>query len=182
MRPRQAAALAMTALLALAVVGASRSGGRGDAVDAPGWRTTVTPPPSPTDQTTVRSTMVDTTVVVTTVAPGEHDPVAVIRQGLAAWGRFAASRDLDDVEPWFAVEGPQYLQFIEEAATAPAVGGPAYSVTFDPLEVDAADPDRIRGRVVFVRTGEASQGFDWWIVLRRLDSRLQIWTVEEGGS
>lgn len=181
MRPRHAAALAMTALLALAVVGASRSDGERSAAETPGSRTTFTPP-APADQTTVRSTMVDTTSVNVTAPPGEQDPVAVIRHGLAAWGRFAASRDLDEVEPWFAVEGPQYLQFIEEADTAPAVGGPAYSVTFDPLEIDAADPDRIRGRVVFVRTGEASQGFDWWIVLRRLDSRLQIWTVEEGGS
>lgn len=180
MRPRQAAALAMTALLALAVVGAWRSGEQRDDAAAPESRTTVTPPPSPSAPTTVRSTMADTTAVKATVPPGEQDVVAVIRQGLAAWGRFAASGDLGEVEPWFAVEGPQYLQFIEEAGAAPAVGGPAYRVTFDPLEVDGADPDRIRGRVVFVRTGEASQGFDWWIVLRRLDSRLQIWTVEQG--
>src|SRR5690606_20382554 len=120
MRPRQAAALAMTALLALAVVGPWRSGEqRGDAA-APDPGATVPPPPSPSAPTTVRSTMADTTAVKATVPSGEQDAVAVIRQGLAAWGRFAASGDLGEVEPWFAVEGPQYLQFIEEAGAAPA--------------------------------------------------------------
>lgn len=182
MRPRQAAAIVLTGLLALAVVGASRSGGQRDDAEAPGSRTTVLSPPPPAGPATLRPTVVDTTAVIATAPPGEQDLVAIVRQALTAWGRFAVSRDLVEVEPWFAGEGPQYRQFIDEAAAAPAVGGPAYRVTFDPLEIDAADPDRIRGRVVFVRTGEASQGFDWWIVLRRVDSRLQIWTVEEAES
>jgi hypothetical protein len=51
-------------------------------------------------------------------------------------------------------------------------------VTFEPLATHPVDPNRMRGRVVFVRTGEPSQVFDWWIVLRRRDERLQVWTVE----
>jgi hypothetical protein len=49
----------------------------------------------------------------------------------------------------------------------------------DPVVVEDAAEVRVRGQVVFVRTGEASQSFDWEVVLRRTSGRFRIWTVDD---
>jgi hypothetical protein len=178
MRPRRMAAFALTAMLAMGVLGATLSGDRSDdesvAPDGSVAASSSIPYPS-----TATSEIVSTSGVPTTsFGEGGSDPVTVIRQALSAWGRFAVSGDLAEVEPWFVVGGPQYEQFLTEAGAGGSAGGTAYRVTFEPLATHSADPNRMRGRVVFVRTGEPSQVFDWWIVLRRRDDRLQVWTVE----
>lgn len=181
MRPRRIAALVLTALLAIAVLGATRSGDQPkDEAAAPqgrGIASSATSVPS-----TATSLIVATSgVAVAGIEDDGPDPVTVIRQALSAWGRFAVSGDLAEVEPWFVAGGPQYEQFRTEAATPGSAGGPAYQVTFEALAVDPTDPNRMRGRVVFARTGEPSQVFDWWISLRRRNGLLQVWTVEAAG-
>lgn len=145
--------------------------------------TTVARSASSSVQPTALATSTTSQKAGTTLAEteGQADLPSVIQEALSAWGRFAATGDLAEVEPWFAVEGPQYRRFEDEVAAAERVGGPVYRVTFEPLSNHPDDPNRIRGRVVFVRTGEPSQVFDWWIVLREGDGRLRVWTVEEAG-
>lgn len=164
-------------MLAMAVLGATRLGERSDDSAAP--EGSVAASSSIPDPSTAISAIVSTSGFATT-SFGEDgsDPVKVIRQALSAWGRFAVTGDLAEVKPWFVVGGPQYEQFLTEAGAAGSAGGTAYRVTFEPLATHPDDPNRMRGRVVFVRTGEPSQVFDWWIVLRRRDERLQVWTVE----
>lgn len=124
--------------------------------------------------------------------PGSTTPVsthpalhalAVVEGGLAAWGRFAVTGDLSVLEPWFDIDGPQYRQLAAEAEelAAVALGPPPYSVVmFDAVVVEeTADEVRLRGRVVFVRTGEASQSFDWEVVLRGGAGQRRIWTIND---
>ena len=111
------------------------------------------------------------------------DALAVVEGGLAAWGRFAVTGDLSVLEPWFDLDGPQYRQLAAEAEklAAGALGPPPYSVVMSDAVVveDGTDEVRMRGRVVFVRTGEASQSFDWEVVVRSTDGRFRIWTVND---
>lgn len=109
----------------------------------------------------------------------KSDPLEVVGEGLEAWGRFGVSKDLADVAGWFHPRGPQFERFEIEASEEP-LGGPPYVVDFQPGDTESlGDEMRVSARVVFVRTGEPSQSFDWVIVLRRDDQRWSIWTVEE---
>lgn len=109
------------------------------------------------------------------------DPEAAIREALGGWGRFAVTGELKEVEPWFAGDGPQMARFREEAqmiAIDPP-GQPPYRVTFEPIASSGDDEERrIHGEVVFVRTGEPSQHFGWVFVVRRIEGRWWVWTVE----
>lgn len=58
-------------------------------------------------------------------------------------------------------------------------GQPPYRVTFEPIASSGDDEERrIHGEVVFVRTGEPSQHFGWVFVVRRIEGRWWVWTVE----
>lgn len=144
-------------------------------------------PPSTTITTTTSSS---STTVSTTTTPREipsstlastSEPIAVVNAGLEAWGEFAVTGDLEVLEPWFDPDGPQFAQFRTEASTLSSVppGDPPYSVTFEEIGQETVEGEiRLHGRVVFVRTGEPSQSFDWVIVLREGET-WQIWTIEE---
>lgn len=118
-----------------------------------------------------------------TSSPESVDALIVIEEGLAAWGRFAVTGDVDSLQPWFDVDGPQHVLLVKEAAklAADPLGAPAYSVVMaDPRrEHGGGDRTRVTGRVVFARTGEPSQSFNWGIVLHRSATGWRIWTVEE---
>ncbi|HEX2154839.1 MAG TPA: hypothetical protein VHL52_12785 [Acidimicrobiia bacterium] len=123
-----------------------------------------------------------TTTITAVATPSTDDPVQTVVEGLAAWGRFAVTGDLDQVEPWFWVDGPQYARFVQEAKdlAAQPVGGQAYTVTVEPADVSAAEEDaHVSGRIVFARTGEPSQSFSWVVVLRRGSGMWKIWTVDD---
>ncbi len=106
------------------------------------------------------------------------EPIDVARRGLEAWGRFAASGDLDEVASWFS-SGPQWERFVEETKRG-GVDGVAYSVSLTEVEVSEVEDEAVvLGRVVFVRTGEAAQVFRWRIVLVFEGREWRIWTVEE---
>ena len=111
-----------------------------------------------------------------TTAADVGDPAVVAAEGLAAWGRLAASGDLDDVRGLFADDGPQMELFESE----PGVGGLPYAVTFKEEErVVTGEEARLSGVVRFVRTGEPTQSFRWTVVLRQSGGEWSIWTVEE---
>lgn len=141
---------------------------------------TIVPTPAPTMATTITST---NEVAPITGAPApDAGPRAVVEAGLAAWGRFAVSGHLAELEPWFDPEGPQYGLLAAEApelADAP-LGAPAYSVVMsDPVVYSSVSETLVEGRVVFARTGEPSQSWRWRVVLRARDGSWRIWTVED---
>lgn len=131
--------------------------------------------------TTVRST--PTTTAPTTFATRlASDPMTVVHEGIEAWGLFAVTGDLSVVQPWFSLAGPQYELFEREARgnAGIALGGEPYAVTLqDETLTEAGDTAQVRGRVVFVRTGEPSQPFRWTIDLVWESERWLIWTVSE---
>ncbi len=106
--------------------------------------------------------------------------VDVVRRGLSAWGRFAVTGDLGEVELWFATDGPQYARFVDEAGGA-RVGGPAYSVDLQSPEVEVKGSTAfVRGQVTFARAEEPSRSYDWTVVLERREESWVIWTVKPG--
>lgn len=185
-RPARVAAAGLLVVLA---GGAVSVGGAGSAEQ-------VAPPSTagPRPSTEVSPTISIGGITVTTAdgssstptpVTGQGDVVSVVEEAMAAWGRFAVSGDLDEVEPFFVVDGPQYRLFVEESATlaAAAPGPPPYRVLVETFEVlkDAGE-ERVTARVRFVRTGEPSQSFRWVIVVRRVGGEWKVWTVEEGAS
>ena len=114
-----------------------------------------------------------------TSVPSIASPESASREALAAWGRFAASGDLAVVRVWFVPDGPQFERFADEAREG-GVGGDPYSVTLEVTDaLTLQDSAQVTGRVVFVRTGEPSQSFNWSIELVRRDGRWLVWTVDE---
>ena len=177
MRPSRAAAAVVVLVLAGLAVWASRSGTTGSSA----------PTTTTSDTTDLRSSPVAAHTSVpsvsgdTTSTTSVDDPEALIRAALDGWGRFAVTGDLAEVEPWFASDGPQMTRFRGEAqmiAVAPP-GDPPYEVTFVPIDFSGDDQEqRIQAEVVFVRTGEPSQQFEWVFVVRRIEGRWWVWTVE----
>jgi len=122
-------------------------------------------------------------------APVTSEPTAEEVMGAAAaaveaWGRFATSGDLGEVDDHFVRDGPQYRQFEQEAgARQAAAGGPPYRFTLlaPVLLDDQPEGDRIvRGELELTRDGEPAQRFRWDLRLRRgEDGAWRVWTVLE---
>lgn len=105
-------------------------------------------------------------------------PLDVVRNGLSAWGRFAVTGDLRDLDPWFASDGPQYARFVEEA-TGLRVGGPAYAVDIHSTALEVRGSRAfVRGRVTFARNEGPARSYDWTFTLERNGGSWIIWTVE----
>lgn len=119
--------------------------------------------------------------------PTEVPVVEAAREALAAWGRFAISGDLDEVSPYFAHEGPQYLRLESEAPRLAAnpLGLPAYSFEFPTPTVLTLSADRtiVRGVITFTRAGEAARTFHWDLKMQWSDAnkRWLLWTVTPTG-
>lgn len=183
-RPGRIAAVGLLVALAggaFAVGGANRS----EQERVPSSTATTRPSAGVSSTITIESTSVataDRTSSTSTSVTGEGDVTSVIEKAMAAWGRFAVSGDLDEVEPFFVVDGPQYLLFVEEAVALAATppGPPPYRVLVEIADVmrDAAET-QVEAGVRFVRTGEPSQSFRWVIVVRRVRGEWKVWTVEE---
>jgi hypothetical protein len=178
------ARIAAVGLLVALVGGAFAVGGASGPQQVASPSTAVPRPSTEVTPTiTIGSTTVTTPAAATsTSAPvtGERDVLSVVEEAMAAWGRFAVSGDLDEVEPFFAVDGPQYRLFVEEAvalAVAPP-GPPPYRVSVETSDLvgDAAEA-RVEARVRFIRTGEPSQSFRWVIVVRRVGDDWKVWSV-----
>lgn len=134
---------------------------------------------APMGGSTVASVMTSTSrQVVESITPS-MEPVLLelVRHGLSAWGRFAVTRDMREVDPWFAHDGPQYARFLEEASR-PEVDGIVYSVDIENSQVEVSGSRAwVKGRVTFARTTEGSFSYDWTIHLRRREATWLIWTV-----
>jgi len=162
---------------AVAVAATSSSPPSVTAEAAPPSTSTTSHPVSSTDVVTVSEPV---PVVDTEVRSGEGSVEDVVAAAMAAWGRFAVSGDLEEVGGWFAEGGPQYRQFEEEAEEliSDPIGAPPYSVVVEDLLVERSEGEaRVRGRFVFVRTGEASLSYTWVVILTRQSGRWVVWTV-----
>lgn len=182
-RPARVAAAGLLVALAGGAVSVGGAGGSGQVAPP----STAGPRPSTEVSPTISIggttvTTVDGTSSTSTPVTGQGDVLSVVEEAMAAWGRFAVSGDLDEVEPFFAVDGPQYRLFVEESATLAAAppGPPPYRVVVEIADVmrDAAET-QVEARVRFVRTGEPSQSFRWIIVVRGVGGEWKVWTVEE---
>lgn len=182
MTPSRVGALVVVLLLGLlaaAAIGLSESTTEMAAPMSPPEGPVLSPEVPQSTSSVARLGTTVTTVVAAPTTVHVLEPVEVARGGLAAWGRFAASSDLDEVAPWFSPEGPQWERFVEEGE-GEGVGPPAYIVSLTDQEVSETGREVIvTGRVVFTRTGEASQSYRWRIVLVSDGDEWRIWTVEE---
>ncbi len=119
-----------------------------------------------------------------TVSAKEAALVKDAEGALAAWGRFAVSGDLRELDGWFVPDAPQHRILVEEAArlaSAPP-GPPAYIVRLTEPRVASVTGRRaaLRGDVTWTRPGEVDQRYQWEVVLRRsADGRWALWTVTD---
>ena len=113
-------------------------------------------------------------------APALEDVLPDLTSALAAWGVFAATGELDEVDRYFWPAGPQREQLSREAAPVQAapIGLPAYEfVLTDPaLEVIADDRVDVIGTVSVSRPGVETARYSWRLELRR-DSESGLWRL-----
>ncbi len=132
----------------------------------------VTVPPATTSAET-NSTAVPTTSPTEDVADEVRSAVAA---ALLAWGSFAGSGDLADVDPFFDHVGPQWAVLEGEA------GSPGVPFNAELVEHSLELTDRtavVTGTVTFV-AGDEFQSADWQIELRSdAQGRWLIWSVRE---
>ena len=126
-----------------------------------------TTPPAPS------VTVAATTPSAEDVADGVRSAVAA---ALEAWGTFAGSGDLNDIDPFFDHAGPQWVVLEREAGT---VGVPfEASLVERSLELSERTAV-ITGTVTFV-AGDETRLADWQIELRSdAQGRWLIWSVRE---
>lgn len=169
MRPARVLGGGLIVALAVALVGAwrfdpERTRRPDPALFVAGSSATSSPVPEPVSSVTA------------TIDPAE--PLDVVRRGLRAWGRFAVTGDLGEVDQWFDPNGPQFARFVEEAGFS-RVAGPPYTVDIRNPNVDVNDSTAsVRGRVTFTKAGEGPRSYDWTIILERSDGSWIIWTVK----
>lgn len=177
---RLVAAAVIAALVGGAVYAAAQDGGSGP-VPVTSDAGPASTPTSHIPQVSSTTLPPERPISSATTAVPSFDRHTVLLDGLAAWGRFAVTGDLDRVAPWFSQEGPQWERFESEAPelSADPLGEPPYEVMVDVGDMTGdAGEMRVNVRVTFVRTGESSQTFRWRVVLRDEDDGWRIWTVE----
>lgn len=127
--------------------------------------------------TTVSSSAPGSTTTVLSEAPvGEAVRVGV-REALAAWGRFAGSGDLAEVDGFFDARGPQWAVFEQEAGSV----GTSFvaEVEEESLSIDGRSATFLAS-ITFVAEGGESLWVRWEIELRAaLDGRWLIWSVRD---
>jgi len=116
------------------------------------------------------------TTVVSEVTVGDAVRV-VVSEALTAWGQFAGSGDLADVEGFFDPHGPQWSVFEEEAGS---VGAP-FAVEFDEESLISDGGSAVlRAAVRLVADGGDRLVVEWEIELRPdQDGRWRIWSVRD---
>lgn len=180
MRPGRLIAAVVIAALA---GGVGYAAGRDDPAGSPALSSDVeSASTASTPATTTTTSIPANPSPSSSLLPSAEDPLTVLSEGLAAWGRFAVSGDSNAVAPWFSRDGPQWGRFQLEVPelSADPLGDPPYRVLVEKGDVSGdAEEMWVEARVTFVRTGEPSQTFRWRIVLRREDDGWRIWTVEE---
>lgn len=123
--------------------------------------------PSATPPTTAPSSAPTTTAAPATTstvrAPG---PIESARMALVAWGRFAGSGDLRELDGYLAPDGEQYEQLRTEAGSIRA--GESYRVLLENASVSDSGSGitTVTGDVVWARPDQPDQRFRWAIDLR----------------
>ena len=116
------------------------------------------------------------TTVLAEASVGDAVRVGV-REALAAWGRFAGSGDLAEVEELFDAHGPQWSVFEEEAGLV----GTSFmaEVEEESLTVDGRSASFLASVTFVAREGESLRA-RWEIELRLdPDGRWLIWSVRD---
>ena len=134
-------------------------------------------------------------VATTAAAPGTSQPlklsaedakvVAAAQSALTAWGKFAVSGDLSELDDTFWKQGPQYKRLATEV---PGIrkrnaGPPPYQFTLTPRRLlpGPAGQRVVRGSVRMSRPGEPTQSFSWDIYMQRVPGAghpWRLWTVD----
>ncbi|MBK5267264.1 MAG: hypothetical protein JJE47_07500 [Acidimicrobiia bacterium] len=117
-----------------------------------------------------------TSTVLSDASIGDAVRVGV-REALTAWGRFAGSGDLADVEEFFDPHGPQWSVFEEEAGLV----GTSFmaEVEEESLTIDGRSAAFVAS-ITFVAGGGESLRAKWEIELRPdPDGRWLIWSVRD---
>ncbi|MBT8193524.1 MAG: hypothetical protein HKO63_06120 [Acidimicrobiia bacterium] len=191
--PPDEGAVAARTLLAVAIVVSLAAligiglAGSGDTATSPEVTTNrVGPVSSDTSTTTTPSAITTTTIVPASAGADLRSSVRnQLGYALSAWGRFAGSGDLVELEGFFDPAGPQYQQLLTEADGLAQNGGMPYQITMPfPDIVTEADTAVVTGLVVFAREDTVDQTFNWSIEMRRsnADSTWGLWTVEDLGN
>lgn len=132
---------------------------------------------------TIPTSTTTTTPPVITDTPTAPAVVVALREALAAWGRFAVSGDMAELEDHFVVGGPQRRQLRAEsgAIRESPPGPPAYEVTASNVFSVSVTTDDVvmRAEVVWAREGEEPQEFLWDIQMRRIEGTWRLLTVED---
>ncbi len=122
---------------------------------------------------------------VTSLAVTTPPVVTAMRAALSAWGRFAVTGLVRDLDDHFVAGGPQRRQLRAEAESirADPPGAPPYVVTTGDIVTISATPTDIvlRAEIEWARQGEQTQFFVWDIQMRLADGRWQILTIDNVG-
>ena len=106
------------------------------------------------------------------------------QQALDAWGRFAVTGDLEELDGHFHPDGPQHAQLRNEAPAvrARADGGPPYEFQIEDATVEVYDSrhTRLRADVTLTRPSEAARSYKWRLELAPgPDGGWKLWTVSD---
>ena len=109
-------------------------------------------------------------------------PLEAAQQALDAWGRFAVTGDLEELNGHFHPDGPQYAQLQDEASAvrARSDGGPPYSFEIEDANVDALREQRalLHIKVTLNRPGEPVRSYRWELELvHQPQDGWTVWTV-----
>lgn len=131
------------------------------------------------DTTSVTPTTSGATVgsVTTSATQGDNEEVrSVVADALVAWGKFAASGNLEDVEGFFDPDGPQWASLSAEAGSVGT--GFAAEIVERSLLVNA-DSSKFVGEITF-SSNDDHETVTWMIDLRQTPgSRWLIWSVSD---
>ena len=164
---RRYSGVAVIAILAIVLVATSRS-----------------PDRSPVQLGTSTSAPTDTAVplaITSSASPivPEEEVLAATRAALDAWGVFASTGVVDDLDGTFEESGPQYQQLVQESGGIVAVEG-VYVVTLEAEEITVTDDSAtVSGHVGFGLNAPTDETVFWNIFMVRMNGVWRLSAVEE---
>ena len=102
---------------------------------------------------------------------------ATVIGAAAAWGEFAATGDLDAIEPWFAADGPQWRRFQQEATNRTRRQSLRFEVRELRLRRVTSTRSTVWARVTVDGDGLVPVVFGWDFDLVHRNGRWRVWTV-----
>ena len=134
--------------------------------------------------TSVPATTVPSSIVPTTTAAVSNPPVVVaLEAALEAWGNFAVTGNMKDLDDSFVVGGPQRRALRQEAPSIreDPPGPPPYSVKASDVFTVSVAPDDVvlRTVVTWQRDGVEDATYTWHVQMRRVDGEWRLYAVED---